>query len=120
MEVFAPLVGAPVFKTERGFEQSSQWVRFPYTSVPTSRQRARRLHNENHRSRFRLVASNLDTLEYLLGHEQESGGRDEIACAIDTHESLCRVPDHSLAWLAFVRRRQEAGAEGDTALRFRG
>src|SRR5438270_9911907 len=29
--VFAPLVGALVFKTSGGFEQSSQWVRFPYT-----------------------------------------------------------------------------------------
>src|SRR5437660_3854061 len=32
-EVFAPLVGALVFKTSGGFEQSSQWVRFPYTPV---------------------------------------------------------------------------------------
>src|SRR5438270_6149154 len=32
-EVFAPLVRALVFKTSGGFEQSSQWVRFPYTSV---------------------------------------------------------------------------------------
>src|SRR5205085_5131834 len=31
--VFAPLVGALVFKTSGGFEQSSQWVRFPYTPV---------------------------------------------------------------------------------------
>jgi hypothetical protein len=29
--VFAPLVGALVFKTSGGFEQSSLWVRFPYT-----------------------------------------------------------------------------------------
>ena len=29
--VFAPLVRALVFKTSGGFEQSSQWVRFPYT-----------------------------------------------------------------------------------------
>ena len=33
LEVFAPLVRALVFKTSGGFEQSSQWVRFPYTSV---------------------------------------------------------------------------------------
>ena len=33
MGVFAPLVGAPVFKTGGGFEQSSLWVRFPYTPV---------------------------------------------------------------------------------------
>ena len=32
--VFAPLVGALVFKTSGGFEQSSLWVRFPYTPVP--------------------------------------------------------------------------------------
>ena len=31
--VFAPLVGALVFKTSGGFEQSSLWVRFPYTPV---------------------------------------------------------------------------------------
>lgn len=31
--VFAPLVGALVFKTSVGFEQSSKWVRFPYTPV---------------------------------------------------------------------------------------
>src|SRR5262249_16086579 len=31
--VFAPLVGALVFKTSQGFEQSSLWVRFPYTPV---------------------------------------------------------------------------------------
>ena len=29
--VFAPLVGALVFKTSGGFDKSSQWVRFPYT-----------------------------------------------------------------------------------------
>ena len=29
--VFAPLVRALVFKTSGGFEQSSLWVRFPYT-----------------------------------------------------------------------------------------
>src|SRR5215208_7232432 len=34
--VFAPLVRALVFKTSGGFEQSSQWVRFPYTPVPSS------------------------------------------------------------------------------------
>ena len=34
--VFAPLVGAPVFKTGGGFEQSSLWVRFPYTPVSSS------------------------------------------------------------------------------------
>jgi hypothetical protein len=33
LEVFAHLVMALVFKTSGGFEQSSQWVRFPYTSV---------------------------------------------------------------------------------------
>jgi hypothetical protein len=39
--VFAPLVGALVFKTSGGFEQSSQWVRFPYTPAhdPSSRWR---------------------------------------------------------------------------------
>lgn len=31
--VFAPLVGAAAFKAVGGFEQSSQWVRFPYTPV---------------------------------------------------------------------------------------
>ena len=31
MGVFARLVAALVFKTSGGFEQSSQWVRFPYT-----------------------------------------------------------------------------------------
>ncbi len=29
--VFAHLVMALVFKTSGGFEQSSQWIRFPYT-----------------------------------------------------------------------------------------
>jgi hypothetical protein len=29
--VFAPLVGASVFKTAGGLEESPQWVRFPYT-----------------------------------------------------------------------------------------
>jgi hypothetical protein len=38
--VFAPLVRALVFKTSGGFEQSSQWVRFPYTPVPRSGRRA--------------------------------------------------------------------------------
>ena len=33
MGVFARLVTALVFKTSGGFEQSSQWVRFPYTPV---------------------------------------------------------------------------------------
>jgi hypothetical protein len=33
MGVFAQLVLALVFKTSGGFEQSSQWVRFPYTPV---------------------------------------------------------------------------------------
>ena len=32
--MFVPLVGALVFKTSGGFEQSSQWVRFPYTPAP--------------------------------------------------------------------------------------
>ncbi len=32
MEVFAHLVMALVFKTSGGLEESSQWVRFPYTS----------------------------------------------------------------------------------------
>ena|SRR6516162_6279540 len=32
--VFAPLVGALVFKTSGGFDKSSQWVRFPYTPAP--------------------------------------------------------------------------------------
>src|SRR5262245_44327664 len=36
LEVFAPLVGALVFKTSGGFDKSSQWVRFPYTSVATT------------------------------------------------------------------------------------
>src|SRR5215472_4713631 len=31
--VFAPLVGALVFKTSGRLEQSRQWVRFPYTPV---------------------------------------------------------------------------------------
>lgn len=31
--VFAPLVGALVFKTSVGFGKSSKWVRFPYTPV---------------------------------------------------------------------------------------
>jgi hypothetical protein len=31
--VFARLVAALVFKTSGGFEQSSLWVRFPYTPV---------------------------------------------------------------------------------------
>ena len=31
MGVFARLAPALVFKTSGGFEQSSQWVRFPYT-----------------------------------------------------------------------------------------
>ena len=33
MGVFARLVAALVFKTSGGFEQSSLWVRFPYTPV---------------------------------------------------------------------------------------
>jgi hypothetical protein len=33
MGVFARLVPALVFKTSGGFEQSSLWVRFPYTPV---------------------------------------------------------------------------------------
>ncbi len=41
--VFAPLVRALVFKTSGGFEQSSQWVRFPYTPVrPAARGKPRR------------------------------------------------------------------------------
>ncbi|SRR6266700_7067834 len=31
--VFAPLVGALVFKTSGRLEESRQWVRFPYTPV---------------------------------------------------------------------------------------
>src|SRR5438876_8369271 len=34
--VFARLVAALVFKTSGGFEQSSLWVRFPYTPAPFS------------------------------------------------------------------------------------
>src|SRR5215470_7130332 len=40
--VFAPLVGALVFKTSGGFEQSSLWVRFPYTPDFLSPERATR------------------------------------------------------------------------------
>ena len=34
--VFAPLVGALVYKISGGFEQSSLWVRFPYTPAQTA------------------------------------------------------------------------------------
>ena len=60
--VFAPLVGALVFKTSGGFEQSSQWVRFPYTPVS---------HNSHASDVFSGVdeADNPSSLRLLPVHE---------------------------------------------------
>src|SRR3954471_2791867 len=85
--VFAPLVGASVFKTSGGFEQSSQWIRFPYTPAFLVAKAAGLRHERlftfpgvRHPSRdgsaaWRAVSRALTGLCRLLGQHTEIGLR---------------------------------------------